>query len=261
MENTRTYMGIDIDAMHYMPLSVNKSGGKQVNVTTVKDGDVWADRFRFQLSVDISDKRISPFGLSPPFSNDANPNRRTLCLNLDNAELLTFFENLDKHNVKMATENSVPWFKKQLDEATIRAMYVSCVKPSDIDGKPPLLKVKVKCPTPENNKCTSIFNVNKEEGDKISANPCGVESLQSNCPMLIVVETPGMWFMSRQFGMSLTCTEIMVWKQKKRTGIDSFNFGGSNVKIDLCNTECMPAEDEDDDDDCSKRPKLDTTIE
>ena len=43
-------------------------------------------------------------------------------------------------------------------------------------------------------------------------------------------ETVGLWFMSRQFGMSLTATEILVWPNRRSTGIDAFTLG-SDTKL------------------------------
>ena len=131
-------------------------------------------------------------------------------------------QRLDEQNIQTAVANSESWFKKALDRSAIESMYVPIVKtPSSAEYKP-TVKTKVKIGEAKN---TEIFLAKNERDDDGSLlyEPTTYEAITKGCRCLAVVESSGLWFASRQFGMSLVVTNLMIWKNQSNT---SFSFKG-----------------------------------
>jgi hypothetical protein len=211
---------INIDNLEYKPPASNRSGGKVVNVSTVPGSKEWDHRIRFQMSESQSENiQNAVWGLSTPLPGQDSA-RRTLELSIESDKLLDFLQKLDERNVNVAVQNSTEWFKKELTEDAIKNMYVYLVKQPMKDGQKPSVRVKVKT----GDYPTNIFVVQEQTPDNIQYTRGGPEDLTKNCKCLVVVESVGLWFMSRQYGMSLTATEILVWPNKRQTGIDAFTL-------------------------------------
>ena len=214
-----TYRDIEIGNLEYKEPRPNQSGGKTVNVSTVAGSNDWNHRLRFQLSVDTNDLQTAIYGLSTPMPGQTDDRRRTLELSIDSAELLGFLNTLDQKNIDMATVQSEHWFKKTMDRSTIENMYNSVVrKPSSAEYKP-TVRTKVKIADERNN--TNVWVVASEEGGEMTYARGTYHQIGKGCKCMVIVETSGLWFASKQFGMSLVVTDIMVWPNKKSffTGI------------------------------------------
>ena len=194
-----------------------------MNVSTVKGSNEWQDRIKFQMSENESTNlQTAVWGLSIPLQGQ-DATRRTLELTIESSELETFLNNLDENNIMKAVENAPNWFKKSVDESSVRQMYVKMVKEPGKVGQNSTVRVKVNC----GEYPTKIYVVTGEkDGNLIVENGCP-DDLQRNVKCLVMVQTVGLWFMSRQFGMSLSATEIMVWPNKRPTGIDAFTLSNS----------------------------------
>lgn len=212
---------IDIDALEYKPPTSNRSGGKVVHVSTVAGSADWKHRIRFQMSEnDKQNLQSAVWGLSTPLPGQ-DSSRRTLELTIESPALLGFLERLDDKNMSCAISQSPEWFKKTLEPDAVRNMYVKLVKePTKADQKP-TVRVKVKC----GDYPTNIYVVQDIDGDgNLTYTKGSPDDLVRNVKCLVMVETVGLWFMSRQFGMSLTATEILVWPNRRSTGIDAFSL-------------------------------------
>jgi hypothetical protein len=215
---------IDISKLEYKAPANNRSGGKVVHVSTVHGSSDWKDRLRFQMSEDDKHNLQSAvWGLSTPMAGQ-DVSRRTLELTIESAELMTFLETLDKQNLATAKAQSPEWFRKSVEEDAIKQMYVSLVKePTKAENKP-TVRVKVKC----GDYPTNIYVVQDHDASGNLSYVKGTpDDLARNVKCLVMVETVGLWFMSRQFGMSLTATEILVWPNRRSTGIDAFTMSNS----------------------------------
>lgn len=219
---------IDVSSLEYKPPTNNRSGGKVVNVSTVKGSNDYKNRIRFQMSEDEkTNLQTAVWGLSTPLTGQ-DASRRTLELTVESSQLRSFLESLDETNINTAIAQSPDWFKKTLEPDAIRQMYVRLIKEPSKEGAPPSMRVKVKCTEPY---ATNIYVVSGEDQNgKLMYSKGGPEDLVRNAKCLVVVETVGLWFMSRQFGMSLTATEILVWPSKRCTGIDAFSLS-SDAKL------------------------------
>lgn len=217
---------INTDALEYKEPQSNKNGGKVVHVSTVPGSSEWKDRIRFQMSeTESQNLQTAVWGLSTPLAGQ-DTSRRTLELTIESDDLLNFLTKLDEKNVKIAHDKTVSWFKKEMEESTIRNMYVHLVKPpSKPEGKS-TIRVKVKC----GEYPTNIYVVTGETPEgKIFFDKGSPDDLTKGVKCMVMVETVGLWFMKFQYGMSMTATEILVWPNKKTTGIDAFTMSDNVV--------------------------------
>ncbi len=217
---------IDIDQLEYKTPTSNRSGGKVVHVSTVAGSSDYKDRIRFQMSEDDkTNLQTAVWGLSTPLPTQDN-SRRTLELTVDSPALATFLQKLDEKNMNTALQQSPEWFKKTLDEGDIKHMYVRLYKPPTNESKEPkaTCRVKVKC----GDYPTNIYVVQDSDAEgNLTYVRGGPDDLARGVKCVVICETVGLWFMSRQFGMSLTATEILVWPNRRSTGIDAFTLTGS----------------------------------
>ena len=234
---------IDLSKLEYKAPANNRSGGKVVHVSTVPGSSDWKDRIRFQMSEnDKENLQTAIWGLSTPLAGQ-DTSRRTLELSIESPDLLKFLEDLDQKNLATAVSQSPEWFRKTLDADQIKQMYVHLIKePTKADQKP-TVRVKVKC----GEYPTNIYVVQDIDADGNLSYVKGTpDDLTRNVKCLVMVETVGLWFMSRQFGMSLTATEILVWPNRRSTGINAFTMS-NNTKL-LQNPTCPAMTKEGDDD-------------
>lgn len=237
---------VNIDELDYKEPQNNKSGGKVVYVSTKKDSSDWKDKVRFQMSEDQTrNLQTAVWGLATPIAGQ-DASRRTLELTIESEVLLDFLNRLDENNIQMAVKNAPIWFKKNVDENHVRGMYVHLVKPPQKPDSKSTVRVKVKC---GKDYPTNIYVVDNEDNASLSWHKGHPDDLAKNVKCMVMVETVGMWFMSRQFGMSLTATEIMVWpsKQERATGINAFTLTNSLMLTETLNdTEENNTDDKDD---------------
>lgn len=223
MTETNFCTKIDIANLEYKEPQANRSGGKVVHVSTIRGSTEWKDRIRFQMSEnETQNLQTAVWGLGTPLPGQ-DTSRRTLELSIESPDLLDFLERLDENNVKKAVDNSPVWFKKSVEESAVRQMYVKMVKEPMKPGMSATVRVKVKC----GDYPTKIYIVHDEGNGKLTYTRGTVEDLARNVKCLVMADTVGLWFMSRQFGMSLTATEILVWPNKRATGIDAFTLTSS----------------------------------
>ena len=219
---------IDLSKLEYRSPTSNKNGGKVVHVSTQQGSLEWKDRLRFQMSEDQNTNRQTAiWGLSTPLQQNQDTSRRTLEVSIESPCLLKFLQDLDEQNMRVAQEKSEEWFKKSLSSEQIRNMYVTLVKPPSKEGSKHSVRVKVKC---TDSYPTNIFAAKASDTNVFSYNKASHDELTKNVKCMIMCETVGLWFMSRQFGMSLTATDIVVWPNKRTTGIEAFTLS-NNVKM------------------------------
>lgn len=223
---------IKLDDLEYKQLTTNRNGGKMVNVSTKMGSNEYKDRIRFQMSENERvNLQTAVWGLSTPMPG-ADASRRTLDLTIESPSLETFLCQLDNKNIDTACSKSFEWFKKEIDRSAIEQMYTYLVRPGK-EGKPNMVRVKVKC----GEYPTNIYVVQEEDVEgNIKYVKGTADDLAKNARCLVVVETNGLWFMNRQFGMSLTATEILVWPTKRTNGIDAFTMSS---QARLCAAEDM----------------------
>ena len=192
-------------------------------VRTVKGSREWEDRLRFQMTENENEHlQVALWPAQAP-QQAPDTTRRNFELTIESPDLESFLrpprraqcEHGDGQCQGMVQEG----YEARGDQHHVRPPgEASCEA-----GAKPSVKVKVKAGKEEKNPA-SIFVVRSQENGHIEYTRGNADDLQRNCKCLVVVETSGLWFMSRQFGMSLTASEIMVWPTKRVTGIDAFTL-------------------------------------
>ena len=66
--------------------------------------------------------------------------------------------------------------------------------------------------------------VNAEDGDDMTYERGDYQDIGKGSKCMVIVETSGLWFAARQFGMSLAVNDIMVWPSEKNSGINAFKL-------------------------------------
>ena len=171
-----------------------------------------------------------------------DPTRRQLELTVESPDLKEFLTNLDRKNVDVASEKSQDWFKKTLDRSSVEGMYIQMCRDPVKEGDKHTVKVKVNC-GPQRPTNVYVVTSTDEQGN-ISYVKGTHDDLTKGIKALVIVETNGLWFMNRTFGMSLNATEIMVWPQRKAsTGIAAFTLSKA-VKLRESNDRHSAEDDE-----------------
>lgn len=248
--STSFVTNLQIDTFEYKQPITQKNGAKVVYVSTVSGSTDWKDRIRFQMSEDNEtnlQKTVWPLS-TPPSGQESQ--KRTLELTIESPKLLSFLKELDAHNIECATKNCDSWFKKSMERADIEQMYVPMVKAKAKDEYIDTVKIKVKCQEYP----TNIYVVDNEENGQMCYSQGSVNDLVKGVKVFVMVETAGLWFMSKSFGMSLIASDMFVWPNKTPIGIDKFKLSPGTT---LCKSGAMPQMQDDVYEEDYKRQKLD----
>jgi hypothetical protein len=194
--------------IEYQPLRRNKKGMPMVN---------FGAPVRFQLTA--SDRPVvAPFGINVYVAKDApaeerakkeSESRKSLNINLESADLLASLKQWDEHNVRVAIAKKAEFFSGDVSDDLIRARYTSFISPGK-DSYPPQLRTKVDC--------TGQFALTVLEYDSES-NTCKQvpwgKLHNKRARIVPVCEGRSFWFQSKQWGMSLVTTHILLFPQDK----------------------------------------------
>jgi len=163
-----------------------------------------------QLSTSTADRQTIIFGLDHPdrpglSASDAS--RCSLSVSVP-AEARRVLEGVDQANVAAAHGNCAAWFKKTLDCDSVRDMYTPIVKLPAQEGRSPSVRLKVNL---DGSYATKIQVVVSHVGDNIEWRPGGEADLVRGAQCIAVVETTGLWFLNKKFGMAISATSLLVW--------------------------------------------------
>lgn len=153
----------------------------------------------------------SPFGLN---SSDeaAHVDRKMLELTIVAPDLLDFFGRLDEYIQHVAIKNCDAWFKKTLSETDIRNMYKPVLAKRG-EGCLSMVRLKVNV---GDKKPVQIFRA-KRMHDSLVYSHGSPEDLNKTNEYMPIISLPGIWFMNRQFGVSLSLSSMLVFPGKKHT--------------------------------------------
>ena len=230
------FSDIDLSRVEYKSLSTNARGGKVVyTMAQTKDGE--PTRLRFQLSATADQTMLVPWGVSTPLDS-GGAGGKVGKLGLDIAvdgEVKQFLQKLDASNVDAAERSSMEWFKKPIDRSALNDMYCTIVRHPKTEGMPVTVKTKLR--VDENP--TEVWVCSGQNGVVGAKRGTHLDVVKGS-KVVAVVETTGLWFMNRQFGMSLTITEMLVWPPKQERGIKAFTLGpGVTLNVDEPTDEPM----------------------
>ena len=145
----------------------------------------------------------APFGISDPYNGEAS-DRLSMDLELEHPQQLKMFRALDEAVVDAAVENSVSWFGRKLDEATIRAMHNPLVKEPTKAAYKPMVRTKVKVGASINPTTIFVYKTSK------TAKKGSRSDVVRGSRIVPYVSMSSVMFGNKQFGVSLTCETLMV---------------------------------------------------
>ena len=113
------------------------------------------------------------------------------------SKYIKFIQSVDDSIVQKALLNSVAWFGKQLDEKTIDDIYKSSLR-SDEYG----VYIRVKMPCKDGKFIGEIFDKHKQLSS--------LDIIQPNCTVQTILECVGVYFVSREFGLTWKALQMKV---------------------------------------------------
>ena len=196
----------------YKPQTKTGKGGVVVYFSPHKDA---TSNMRIQLQRDENSPRCkSPFGVSS-FDDSANASRKTLELSINDDDLVKFFTEFDEKTVDVAFKNAAHWFKqKDLTRDQLKNMYYPTIS-FDSSGKGYAPKLHTKLNTDGRNKVNVLLYSEDSTGKPQYANG-KVEDIEKFSELMVIVEASSIWFQSKQFGMSLLVTDVVVFPKVDR---------------------------------------------
>lgn len=212
-----------IDTWNYQEMTKTKKGSPVVYITQSATSE---KKLQIQLQAHDEAKCGLPFGISN-YGDDPTNMRRTLDLTLSTDRQVAFWQSIDEQNVALAVANSEKWFGKVYDEDKIRSMYYPLVV-FDESGKgyAPRLHSKVNI-DPNVKSRLNVLEMTSTGNYKLSS----WEKVKPRDSAIVIVEISSLWFQrGRQFGMSLTSTDVIIFPQNERVECP-FQLGG-DVKRD-----------------------------
>ena len=146
----------------------------------------------------------APFGISTPFSGE-DSDRLTFDLEIGDSELLDSLRAIDERVVEAAVQNSEQWFGRPLEEATVRAMHTPLVQAAKKETYKPMVRTKF------STKLTNATTVYVYKSPGVVAKGSRSD-ITKDCSVRAHVYMNSVYFGNRQFGISLTCESVLVYK-------------------------------------------------
>ena len=213
-QQTVDYADIEVSKMHYSePKRCRTGGGVLVPVSA----DMLSDDLTFQLSLERA-----PFGVRDPYDPSSDPTRKTIGIAVSDPALAQKLAEIDEMNKTKACENSPGWLGEKKSRAIIDEFYRPIVTPASKEGYDPIFKCKF---ITEGDRRTKVYVCTTNDEGEIEYRPGDETDVKKGIKTLPIVRCSGMWFMSKQFGMSFTASSIMVFPERRAEGIDEFSIG------------------------------------
>lgn len=214
----------DCKKFNYKDPVVNKY--KSVTVY-VQESATSTRRPRYQLTSHEETRLKCPYGISEPFEDSKkNDSRKSLDISIDNPDLKAALLALDEHNKQVAFENCERWFKRPMPKEQIAFMYQSLVRP-DRSGKGYTETVRTKVTLDNSERATRFFTLIENPDGSVSYRQEKSSIIKNGSRIIPIIEVGSLWFTSKQFGMTLECTDVIVFPSTER---GAFDFVGFSVK-------------------------------
>jgi hypothetical protein len=203
-----THYAEKLNEIAYKPQSKNSKGGV---IVYFRPNDHTATNMRFQLQDMNGIKCKAPFGVS--CFDESKGARKSIELSIEDEDLVKFFQSFDEHNIAAAIANK-DWFKNStITDDQIRAMYYPMLG-FDQTGKgySPRLHTKINTDGPRG---VNVLLYTEKNGNP-KYEPGTTDDIERYAECMVIVEATGLWFQSKQFGMSLLATDVYVFPKSKR---------------------------------------------
>ena len=184
------------------------------------------------------DECTAKFGLSDAIEGST---RRNLELSVTSKDMLKWIRGNDQNNISHVSKNSKTFFKKELSEDVLGQTLYRWSAPDHPEGKYDLLW---RVMTMSGKNKTNFFRIEEEtnangEKEKVIV-PCDSSVLTPWSTVTPITNIGGLWFVSKGFGTTFVCTDLLVKPaEKKRKG--DFVGLGMRVKTARVETNDAPA--------------------
>lgn len=225
---TALYSDIDVNAMRYGQPKRNRRGGVNVFVHANSSS---SDNLAFQLSGDPYDDDAQfdssrllrvPFGVRDPYDPSGDPTRKTIEFAVSDTALAQKLSDIDEMNKTKACENSPSWLGEKKSRAIVDEFYKPILTPASKEGYDPIFKCKF---ITEGDRRTKVYVCTTNDEGEIEYRSGDETDVKKGIKTIAIASCGGMWFMSKQFGMSFTASSIMVFPERRAEGIDEFAIG------------------------------------
>ena len=204
----------DISKLTTSPATKNNKGSLQVHLNYNSDTNGLVKKISLQTP-----KMVCPFGMSefpteygPKFSIDVSFVDRDSDESIDKFHKL--LEEVDQFMIKTAVDKSQEWFGKKMSEAVIEELYRPLLKEGKLkkdsqeDRYPDTVKFKIR--TMNGRKNVESFHEDKT--------PANIDELQSGYRVKCILEFSPVWFVNKNFGVTLNLVQTVLSKPDKITG-------------------------------------------
>lgn len=244
-----------IDQLFYTDPARGKHNNVSSKIRSVKDSQF---NITFQTTRDDNTKQEPkcrmPFAITEPFDNkNDKTGLKDLNLSIETSGLEMFLKKLDENNIRVAHANSQKWFKKQLTIEQVRDMYKPTIRydtkaeEKKRQAYKPTIKTRVAVDAADKSRCVRILEyVGQHPTDptkKIFKNYRGSwKTIEKHTQAIAIVEISSLWFMPKEFGMSLRTVGLILYPVNKNT--PSFNMGTGQNCVIMDDSEVTPAPQE-----------------
>lgn len=214
------YVGdFKFENVHFAPVTLDPKDGR-ASVEVFKDANASKNnRMMFQLCRDVNEPIETKYGLD----TGDNPDRKGLCIKVKDPATVAALEALDQRILAKAKEQSMQWFKKDLNETQLEARYkpiLSKRKPEDDHYE---MKVKVKI---GNSKVPTAMHLRDPDSGVVRKNAVRVDRhlAHGGAQIVPIVSAYSLWFMGggSQFGISFQVERMIVTPTAERDELSCF---------------------------------------
>ena len=165
---------------------------------------------KFQLQSVHGVRCRAPFGVSCFDENSGA--RKSVELSIEDESLVKFFRDFDERNVQAAVAKRAEWFKMGVTEDQVRHMYYPMIH-ADTTGKgyAPRLHTKI---TTEGSKTVNVLLYSEPNGVRTYTKG-STQDITKHSECMVICEATGLWFQNKQFGMSLSATDIIIFPREE----------------------------------------------
>ena len=216
-----------LPALHYKKIVKNKKGSNVVYIRRQSGSEA---NLRLTMNTPDEAKCVTPFGISA--YDDSNGSRKSMEISLGTEELVQFFQSLDEHNIQTAITNKETWFKDNISDDQIRAMYYPLVTLDPTDkGYAPRLHTKVN--SDPGQRQIRVFEITDYAPGVTPTFKVGTaDQVVPYSDTMPIIEIQNIWFQKLQFGMTILTTDVVVFPKVQRAeGVSEFSWGTTPVPM------------------------------
>lgn len=202
----------DQNNLRYSQVMKNRQGSNQVHINYLEDGEM------MKKIILQSPKLSTPFGISE-YPTENGPKYSLDCSFIDISEdtkvnqFYSMLKSIDDNMIKTAVENSKDWFGKKMSEEIVKEFYRPLIKegkqkPNSEECYPDTVKFKIR--TIGDKKNVEAYDTDRKKID--------IDDLKTGSKVRSIVEVSPIWFVNKNFGLTLNMVQVEISKPDKISG-------------------------------------------